>query len=74
MSTDNNDISIFLSLEKRENTWNCIFNTNSQLSQYQTEKQIMLFKTAINCLFNDIRCYLLIGCFNWKIGIFNKQL
>ena len=31
-----------------------IFNTNSELSQNRTEKQIMPFKTTVNWLFNDI--------------------
>ena len=75
-STDNNEINIFLSLENpftfllaKEKTWKRIFNTNSKLSQNRTEKQIMLFKTPVYCLFNDI-CYLVIGCFDWKIGVF----
>ena len=73
-STDNNNINIFLSLENpctfllaEEKNWKRIFNTNSELSQNRTEKQIMPFKTAINCLFNDIWRYLFIACFNWKI-------
>ena len=33
----------------------CAFlNTNSEVSQNRTGKQIMLFKTAVNWLFNDI--------------------
>ena len=39
------------------------FNANSELSQNRTEKQIMLSKTTINWLFNDICCYLCIACF-----------
>ena len=31
-----------------------MFNTNSELSQTRTEKQIMLFKTTVKWLFNDI--------------------
>ena len=82
-STDNNDINIFLSLESpctfllaKEKTWKSAFRTNSELSQNRTEKQIMLFKTTVNCLFNDLWCYLAIGCFNWKIKKqqINKQL
>ena len=76
-STDNNDIKIFLSLENpctfllpKEKTWKRIFNTNSELSQARTGKQIMIFKTTINWLFNDIWCYLLFACFDWKIGLF----
>ena len=33
-----------------------IFKTNSELSQNCREKQILLFKTTVNCLFNDIWC------------------
>ena len=52
----------------KENTWKRIFNTNSELSQNRTEKQIMLFKTTLNLMiFNDIWCYLVIGSFDWKI-------
>ena len=54
----------------KENTWKCIFNTNIELSQNCTEKQIMLFKTV--WLFNDMWCYLVIGSFDWKIGIFQQ--
>ena len=80
-STDNDDINIFLSLENpctfllaKEKTWKRIFNTNSELSQNRTEKQIMPSKTTINWLFNDIWCYLFIACFDWKIGIFQKTV
>ena len=51
-----------------------IFNTNSELSQNRTEKQIMPFKTIVNWLFNDIWCYLVIGSFDWKIGIFQQTV
>ena len=35
----------------------------------------MLFKTTVNWLFKSIWCYLVTGCFDWKIGaFFNKQL
>ena len=78
-STDNNDINIFLSLENpctfllaKEKTWKRIFNTNSELSQNRTKKQIMPSKTRVNWLFNDIWCYLFIACFDWKIGIFQQ--
>ena len=46
---------------------------NGELLQNHTEKQIMQFKTTVNCLFNDI-CYLFIGCFDWKIGIFQQTV
>ena len=46
----------------------------SELSQNRTEKQIRLFKTTVNCLFNDRWCYLVIGCFDWKIGVSSKPL
>ena len=56
---------IFLSLKNactfllaKEKTWKSIFNTNSELSQNRTEKQIMSFKTTVNWLFNDIWFYL----------------
>ena len=75
---DNNDINIFLSLENpctfllpNEKTWKHIFNTNSEFLQNCTEKQIILFKTTVNCLFNDT-CYLVIGCFDWKTGVFQQ--
>ena len=65
-----NDINIFVSLEKpctfflaKEKTWKNIFNTNSELSQNRTEKQ-MLLKTIVNWLFNDLWSYLVIGCFD----------
>ena len=80
-STDNNDINIFLSLENpctfllaKEKTWKRIFNTNSELSQNRTEKQIMQSKTTINWLFNDIWCYLFIACFDWKITVFQQTV
>ena len=37
--------------------------------QNRTEKQTMPFKTTVNWLFNDIWCYLVIGYFDWKIGV-----
>ena len=39
-----------------------------------TEKQIMLLKTTVNCLLNDKWCYLVIGCFDWKIGVFQQTV
>ena len=60
-------IAPFLAKEK---TWKSIFNTNSELSQDRTEKQIMPFKTIINWLFNDIACCLFVACFDCKIGFF----
>ena len=78
-SNDNNNINIYLSLENpctfllaQENTWKRIFNTNSELSPNRTEKQIMPSKTTVNWLFSDIWCYLVIACFDWKIGIFQQ--
>ena len=32
----------------------------------------MLFKITVNCLFNDIWRYLIIGCFDWKTGVFQQ--
>ena len=37
-------------------------------------KQIMPMKTTINCLFNDLWCYLVIDCFDWKIGVFQQTV
>ena len=58
----------------KEKTWKRIFNTNSELRQNRTEKQIMASKTTIHWLFNDVWCYIFIVCFDWKIFFFNKQL
>ena len=60
-STDNNDINIFLSLGNpctfllaKEKTGKRICNTNTELSQNRTEKQIMPSETTTTWLFNDI--------------------
>ena len=58
----------------KENTWNCIFNTNSGLLQNLSGKQIILFKTTLNWLFNNIWCYLVIGSFDWKIDGFKQTV
>ena len=72
---------IFLSPENcwtflfaKENTWKRIFNTDSELSRNRTEKQIIPFKTTLNWLFNDVWCYLVIGSFDWKIGIIQQTV
>ena len=77
----NNGINIFLSLENpctfflaKENTWKHLFNTNIELLQNLTKKQVMLFKTTLNGLFNDIWCYLVVGSFDEKIGIFQQAV
>ena len=44
------------------------------MSQNRTEKQIMPSKTKVNCLFNDIWCYLFIFCFDWKIDVFQQTV
>ena len=54
----------------KEKAWKHIFNTNGEFSQNCTEKQVMLFKATVNCLFDDIWCYLIIDCFDWKITAF----
>ena len=79
-STANNDVNIFLSLKNpctfllaKEKTWKRIFNTYSELSQNRTEKQIMLSKSTVNLVFNDI-CYVVMGCFDWKVGIFQQTV
>ena len=58
----------------KEKTWKRIFNTNSELSQNRTEKQIMPSKTKINWLFNiyDVIYPLLVLI--EKLDFFNKQL
>ena len=58
----------------KEKTWKRIFNTNSELSQNRTEKQIMPLKTTVNWLFNYIWRYLVISCFDWKIGVFPQTV
>ena len=80
-STNNNDMNIFPLLEnpciflfEKEKIWKRIFKTNSELSQSRTEKQIMLFKATVNCLFNNIWCYLVIACFDCKIGVFQQTV
>ena len=74
-----NNINIFLPLENpftylvaKEKAWNRIFNTNSELSQNRSEKQIMRYKIT-NLLSNDI-CYLFIACFDWNIVIFQQAV
>ena len=64
----------FTFLIAKEKSWESIFNTNSELSQNRIEKQIMLFKTTVNWLSNDIWCYLVIGCFDWKIDVFQQTV
>ena len=80
-SNDYNNNMIFLSLKNtcyfllaKEKTWKSIFNTNNKLSQNRTKKQIMPFKTTANWLFNDIWCYLVMVCFDWKIGVFQQTV
>ena len=34
----------------------------------------MPFKTTVNWLFNDIWCYLVIGCSDWKISVFQQTV
>ena len=58
----------------KEKTWKHIFNTKSELPQNRTEKQIMPSKTTINWLFNEIWCYLIIACFEWKIDVFQQTV
>ena len=76
-SNDYSNINIFLSQENpctfwlaKEKTWKYVFNTNSELPQNRTEKQIMPSKTTVNWLFTDIWCYLIIGCFDQKFVVF----
>ena len=62
-----------LFLPAKEQTWKRIFNTNNELSQNCTENQIMPSKT-INWLFNDIWSHLFVGCFDWKIVVFQQTV
>ena len=55
----------------KENTSKRVFSTNSELSQNRTEKQIILLKATVNCLFNEIY-YFVIGCFDWKTGVLQE--
>ena len=52
----------FCLLKKRPEFW--IFNTNSELSQNYSAKQIMPFKTTLNWLLNYMLCYLVMGGFD----------
>ena len=70
-------MNIFLSLKspctflpEKEKNWKLIFNTNSELFQNRTEKQIILCETTVNRPFKW--CYLVIACFDWTIGIFQE--
>ena len=56
----------------KEKTWKRIYDTNSELSQNKTEKQIRSYKAIRNWLFNDISYYLFIACFDWKINVFQQ--
>ena len=69
-STDKNSCTFLLAKEK---TWKRIFNTNSELLQNRAETPIMVFETTVNWLFHDIWCYLVIGCFDWKIGLLSTN-
>ena len=81
MSNDYYDINIFLSPENpctfllaKEKTWKIIFNTNGELSQNRSEKQIMPFERIVNWLFNDMWRYLVFDCFDWKNGVFQQTV
>ena len=82
-NTDKKDIYIFLSLENpyffastfllvKEKTWKRFFVTSSESSQNHAEKQFMPPKTTVIWLFSEIRCYLVTGWFDWKIGVFQQ--
>ena len=79
--SNNYVINIFLSLENpctfllaKEKTWKRIFKTNYESSQNHTRKQFMPSKTTLNWIFNDIWCYLVIGNFDDKIGVFEQTV
>ena len=80
MSNSYNNIMIFLSMKSpctfllaKEKPENVLF-TLIDLSQNRTEKQIMPWKTTVNWLFNDIWCYLVIGYFDSKKGVFKHTV
>ena len=80
-SNDQDNINVFLSLENpctflltKEKTWKHNFNINSELSQNRAKKQITSYKTTVNWLFNDMRCYLVMAFFDWKTGIFQQTV
>ena len=58
----------------KQKTWKHIFNTNNELPQNRSEKQIMPFKTTVTWLLSYIWCYLVIGCFDWKIDVFQQTV
>ena len=60
----------------KEKTWKSTFNTNSELLQYRTEKQIISFKTTVNYLFNDIYMLFIQWLFwlkNWHFSVNNGK-
>ena len=59
-------VPFYLWKKRSEIKW--LININNELSQNRTEKQIMPLKTAVNWLFNDMWCYLVIAFLDWKIG------
>ena len=79
-STDNNNINIFLSLKNpctfklsKEKIWKRIFNTDIELSQNRTEKQVMPSKTKVNWLTIYDIIYSLLVLIE-KLAFLNKQL
>ena len=80
-STDSNVIYIFLSLGNlcpfllaKEKTWKRIFNTNSELSQNHTEKQIMPSKTTMIGYLMVYGVLYSLLVLSEKLAFFNKQL
>ena len=78
-SNNYSNINIFKALKSpdtfllvKEKTWKCVENTNSELLQNCTEKQIMSFKTTVYWLFIDIQFHLVIDCFDWNIVVFQQ--
>ena len=79
-SNECNNINIFMSRKplylfacKRKDL-KTHFNTNYELSPNLTEKQFMSSKATLNWVFNDMRCYLVICCFDWKIDLFQQAV
>ena len=48
----------------KEKTLKSIVDTNSELLQNHTEKQIIQFETTVNWLFKHMLHYLIISCFD----------
>ena len=64
-------VHFFLPKKRSENAILTLIMNYLKIAQ---KKQIMLSKTAINLLFNNIGCYLFSACFDWKVGVFQQTV